>query len=334
MPLKPHVNNYTIGRGEIFFGELDANNNIIGERFLGNCPSAEVTVTTEKAEHTSSTSGLAEVDDTTVISVAYSIALQIDDPDDDNLALFLAGSSATVTQSATPVVDESFATVKSNREYQLGRTTSNPTGVRDVSSVTVESLEGHDASAAATTTEYELGDFVQPATPNNRYYMCVVAGESGGSAPTWPTDGSTVTDGTVTWRDMGPILRVVTTDYTVDADAGRFYVVPGGGLATAIGHADAIGVTLGLYVGYTPAANTRTRVATGSTGSLTGAFIYKAKNAKGASKDYFIAKANWAPEGAMPLITAGDYQAFGVTVSASKKDNSTSLLYVDGQPAD
>lgn len=39
--------------------------------------------------------------------------------------------------------------------------------------------------------------------PNGHWYTAEVAGTTGSTEPEWPTDGSIVTDGTVTWRDMG-----------------------------------------------------------------------------------------------------------------------------------
>ena len=45
--------------------------------------------------------------------------------------------------------------------------------------------------------------------PNGHWYQATVAGTSGSAEPTWPTDGTTVTDGTVTWQDMGTMRAPV-----------------------------------------------------------------------------------------------------------------------------
>jgi len=56
------------------------------------------------------------------------------------------------------------------------------------------------------STAYTLGQVREPSTPNGRVYQVTVAGTSSGTEPTWPTSGigSTVTDGSVTWRYLGP----------------------------------------------------------------------------------------------------------------------------------
>ena len=53
------------------------------------------------------------------------------------------------------------------------------------------------------STAYSIGDLVRPivASPD-RAFICEVAGTSAASEPTWPTtDGSSVVDSTVTWRE-------------------------------------------------------------------------------------------------------------------------------------
>lgn len=56
----------------------------------------------------------------------------------------------------------------------------------------------------AASTAYAVGDSVEPTTPNGFIYEVDTggAGTSDSTEPTWPTSGigSTVTDGTVTWK--------------------------------------------------------------------------------------------------------------------------------------
>ena len=56
---------------------------------------------------------------------------------------------------------------------------------------------------------YAVGNLVDPG--NGHYYQCTTAGTSAAAPPTWPTDGSTVTDGTATWQDMGTSLPADTS---------------------------------------------------------------------------------------------------------------------------
>ncbi|HLI63247.1 MAG TPA: flagellar hook-basal body complex protein, partial [Terriglobales bacterium] len=58
-----------------------------------------------------------------------------------------------------------------------------------------------------------------PPTANGHIYQCTVAGTSGATPPsTWPTDGSTFTDGSVTWKDMGTETTIDTTQLTFDSN--------------------------------------------------------------------------------------------------------------------
>lgn len=87
---------------------------------------------------------------------------------------------------------------------------------------TVTVAHNGDTWAATTAYTVESGnpgdqDYVAASWvyAGTHLYKCTVAGTSGAAEPTWPTDGSTVTDGTVTWQDMGAFAAVKDTDFVV-----------------------------------------------------------------------------------------------------------------------
>lgn len=72
------------------------------------------------------------------------------------------------------------------------------------------------------TTSYVFGDVVQPSTPNGHFYSVITPadgtiGVSGSTEPTWVTDGTTNTSGSVTFQDMGASSF---SDYITTAAAG------------------------------------------------------------------------------------------------------------------
>lgn len=81
----------------------------------------------------------------------------------------------------------------------------------DPTSVTVSD----DCAAHAVSHAYVLGDWILVST---HVYECTTAGTSAGTAPTWKTDGTATTDGTVVWADRGVFAAVADTDYEVRAE--------------------------------------------------------------------------------------------------------------------
>lgn len=75
----------------------------------------------------------------------------------------------------------------------------------------------------ANTTAYVIGDMVIPVALLGEYWECVTAGTSTGSEPTPSptTDGTTFTDGTVTWR-----IRTLPT--TAGMGWGEYHALAGG----------------------------------------------------------------------------------------------------------
>ena len=105
----------------------------------------------------------------------------------------------------------------------------------------------------AASTAYTAGQSISPPTANGHVYQCAVAGTSGATPPgSWPTDGSTFTDGGVTWKDMGTQTSVHNATLTFDSDgklispAGNVSGISVGGLADG---ANDLNFTWELYDG-------------------------------------------------------------------------------------
>ena len=70
------------------------------------------------------------------------------------------------------------------------------------------------------STAHALGDIVLPSTGNSHMYQCTAAGTTAATQPaTWPVSGGTVTDGTVTWTDLGTGITAVQVSANASATA-------------------------------------------------------------------------------------------------------------------
>lgn len=96
----PSSDNYLLGRGEVYFAELDANDNPVNFRHLGNAPGISLTREIESIEYTSSQSGAATVDKEVVTSQSATITITLDEVEFNNLALFTAGEIVSQSNSA------------------------------------------------------------------------------------------------------------------------------------------------------------------------------------------------------------------------------------------
>ena len=143
-------NQYTIPRGRVFFNPINsATDEYLGELYLGNCPSFGIAIETEKAEHYSSETGLREKDASVVLEVKRSGSLTCDNMSMSNVALFLSGSTGTITQAAGTTTDEVIK-VLPGRYYQLGLAPLTPVGARKVTAVIVKNNAGATTYVAGT----------------------------------------------------------------------------------------------------------------------------------------------------------------------------------------
>ena len=145
-----NTSDYNLGRGKVYFAELDANGIPKSYRFMGNAPEFNISMETETLEHQSSTGGLKVTDKEVVISQKVNLSLTLDEINFQNMALFFSGSTGshdnTAAQSAITGLGN-LVVDTAGRWYDLYQTasgvpTSDSSGDRlyDVGTVTIDTL--------------------------------------------------------------------------------------------------------------------------------------------------------------------------------------------------
>lgn len=148
-----NLGNQTLGRGEIHVALFKAGTHTPdGWRYVGNTPSFSLTISQDKLDHFSSDRGVRVKDKSIILQVDYSGSLTLDDINSDNLSLFFFGQKQTIAQTSATAQTETFTTTQQGYGYQLGITSSNPTGVRKISNVVVSV----SASAKTLGTDYTV----------------------------------------------------------------------------------------------------------------------------------------------------------------------------------
>jgi hypothetical protein len=131
--------------------------------------------------------------------------------------------------------------------------------------------------------------------------------------------------------DLAPTTFEVTTDYLVDADLGRIYIVPGGAIADGTN----------LLIDYGRAANSRTRHAATPdlAARLIGSLRFIANHTSGPNRDIYLPRGVLMADGAVQVKRAqgdGKVQEFSLKFKAQRKIDSegaelTAALYIDGR---
>lgn len=325
--------NYVFGRGVCYFAPFDDDGRPMGERDMGNAPGVALTIESEKADHFSSRSGLRKKDLSVTISVAFTGKVTVEDMSPENQAIVIAGTTRTISQTATPVTNERIYNAQSGREYQLGATEGNPSGVRGVSSVTVGLYELVNAAARTNTTPYVEGDIFKSTT---NVFIVTAGGTTAGSAPTFNTAavGDSTTDGGATVKFIGTTSSyTVSTDYQLSSESARIGIKPGAALGAAC---DLFYSTKGSYpslnVGYTPAANSRQQIVSTGAASIAGQFRFIADNAVGDNRDLFISSCTISASGDLTFITENEAASVELELGVNERDSSTPQIIIDGRP--
>lgn len=139
---KNHVDNSIYGRGEVRFAPFDDDGNpTAGQRFIGNVPSLSITSSSEVEDLYSSWGRVSELLASVTTRVERTGDFTTTNISRENLALFIAGELDDISQSSETGKTEDIE-VSPGLYYQLGVSNSQPTGVVDISDVTVEDAGG------------------------------------------------------------------------------------------------------------------------------------------------------------------------------------------------
>lgn len=198
--------NYTLGRGKVYFDRFVAGTKTkTGERYFGNTPEFNINLGSESLDHFNSDEGVRTKDDSVILELTRQGTFITDDISKENLALFLLGDASILTQASGTGLTSTHNNIYKDRYYQLGATSGNPSGDRNVSNVVVTKLP---ATALVLGTDYTVDAAL------GRIYIL-------------PTTATAITEGTdditVTY-DRAAITRerVVTAANSVIEGAMRF----------------------------------------------------------------------------------------------------------------
>ena len=159
-----NTDDYSLGRGKVYFAELDDNDLPQGYRDLGNAVEFMVSLEKEELDHFSTRSGLKVVDKQVVVSQKVSISLTLDEINFDNLALFMCGTAASRDNEGDAGVTGSsnLTVVDQGRWYELydeasgvgASTESQGNRIYDIGDVTITPAAG--GSAMVEDTDFEV----------------------------------------------------------------------------------------------------------------------------------------------------------------------------------
>ncbi len=136
MQTNPSTDNYTLGKGVVYFNRYDfTNSEYTGERDLGNAPAFAFNISLEKLEHFSSRGGLKAKDKEIISQITPGVVFTLDEVSAENLALLTLAELETVEQTGSTIVDESHVAKLGKRVDLL---------FRDISAVTITGFTSPD----------------------------------------------------------------------------------------------------------------------------------------------------------------------------------------------
>lgn len=204
--------NYTLGRGKVFFSRFRPNTQQPeGFFYIGNTPEFSLTIESETLDHFSSDEGIREKDDSVPLEVTRSGSLTTDNIDPKNVALFFFGDDSVISQTTVAPAPETLTDVIAGHTYKLGVTALAPAGVfgLDSTGLTVEKVATPSNIPLAATTDYIIDldagliTFVETGQVNTGDDVIVTYGLRA-SSRSRVISGSEPVEGAMIYRSFNP----------------------------------------------------------------------------------------------------------------------------------
>ena len=124
--------NYVLGSGELYFAPFAPGTRVplAGQEYFGNTTEVNLTVESEMLDHYDTDHGIRQKDDSVLLEKNMSGSFITDHISPKNIAKWFTGTSSVVTQVSALASAETFDSVVPGGRYQIGRSPTNPSGLR------------------------------------------------------------------------------------------------------------------------------------------------------------------------------------------------------------
>jgi hypothetical protein len=324
MPAAPSTDNYTLGKGIVYFDKIDANGEYAGERDLGNAVVFTLSSAIEKLDHFNNRSGLRAKDKTVVTEITPSVAFTLDEINVDNVALMFMADTVAVTQTAddalTYTIDVSAMTdskitgglyldVGAYRNIGVYTLTWDSgvggvplrgetiTGTSGATAVILNVVTG-STTAAGTAYVKSIGGtppFVEDESVTTTTLTAANLNHPAGTTGLDATSGLVfdVTQVAISDSATGATVSTKTTDFVVDSATGRVKIVAGGALEDE---------TEDYVVEFAVLADSYTTIRGFNETSIEGRLRFVSDNPEGENREVFIHRLDLTPEGDVAMI--------------------------------
>lgn len=310
MTTSPSTDNYTLGKGILYFDQFDAAGALTGERDLGNAPSLSFNMTVDMLDHFSSRAGLSAKDKQVTRQITPSFSFTLDEINKENLGMLFYGNMEDITQAAADNLTTALpATVAKNLYYDIGARKVGLTAVDVVWESGMSAVDVPDGSQLSNVSGASPTDYmVSIAAITNTIYLQGEVGTglaASGSLFVGTTQVATYTvapafrSGVVLVKE-GANWFAPGTEFTVDAALGRIKI---GDASTLVGAGT-------IY--YAVEADTYTKITALKQTKLQGKIRFVSDNPEGGQYMLLAWKCSLVPDGDTAFI-GEDWSTIGFT---------------------